>query len=117
MKRVLPLLVAALFLAGICFVPAGVNTTSARLQEAPLLNDEILEQERTHLVSIVVTCVGPDLIHDTPSHPRALHGEGYQCWAGHPFSSTQNFIGGGWKLEDGSNPPDHLTGLGRRKKQ
>ncbi|MGY5852152.1 MAG: hypothetical protein RTU92_01140 [Candidatus Thorarchaeota archaeon] len=45
MKRVLPILVIALFLAGIFIVPVGVTTTPARLQETTALNDVIIEQD------------------------------------------------------------------------
>ncbi|MDF1541176.1 MAG: hypothetical protein P1Q69_19920, partial [Candidatus Thorarchaeota archaeon] len=45
MKRVLPILVVTLFLAGIFIVPAGVSITPARLQETTILNDVTLEQD------------------------------------------------------------------------
>ncbi|MHA1908466.1 MAG: hypothetical protein ACW98Y_14290, partial [Candidatus Thorarchaeota archaeon] len=45
MKRVLPIIVVTLFLAGIFIVPAGVSNTPARLQETTLLNDVTLEQD------------------------------------------------------------------------
>ncbi|MHA2425688.1 MAG: hypothetical protein ACXAEF_12935, partial [Candidatus Thorarchaeota archaeon] len=47
MKRVLPLLVVALFLAGIFIVPEGVSNTPARLQETSLLNDVTLENNES----------------------------------------------------------------------
>ena len=45
MKRVIPIVVAMLFLAGIFIVPAGVTTTSAHLQETSILDNVTLEQE------------------------------------------------------------------------
>ncbi len=45
MKRVLPLIVVTLFLAGIFIVPVGVTNTPARLQETSLLNDFTLEKQ------------------------------------------------------------------------
>ncbi len=45
MKRGLPILVVALFLAGIFIVPVGVSITPARLQETNMLNDVTLEQD------------------------------------------------------------------------
>ncbi|MHA2425836.1 MAG: DUF4350 domain-containing protein, partial [Candidatus Thorarchaeota archaeon] len=45
MKRVLPIIVAMLFLACIFITPAEVTNTQAHLQETPLLNDVTLEQE------------------------------------------------------------------------
>ncbi len=44
MKRVLPLIVTMLFLAGIFIVPVGVTSTPARLQETSTQNNVTLEQ-------------------------------------------------------------------------
>ncbi|MFW9849785.1 MAG: hypothetical protein ACFFF4_11635 [Candidatus Thorarchaeota archaeon] len=44
MKRVFPIIVAMLFLAGIFIVPVGVSDTPARLQKTSILNDVTLKQ-------------------------------------------------------------------------
>ncbi len=77
--------------------------------------DDRLEQELVHIVGIVVTREGPDVLDEHAQNPVPRHTQQDDAGAGRPLvARPAALLRRGGKQERRAHTPDELPGLGRR---